>query len=101
MLKLLLLIGMHNEKSLGLTRFFFFLKIYLFIHERHREREADTQAAGSLQGARWRTQSGIPGSHPGLKADAQPLSHPGVPGSPGSTIAIAILDFFYFLLHIF
>ena len=22
---------------------------------------------------------GTPGSHPGLKADAQPLSHPGVP----------------------
>ena len=31
------------------------LRFYLFIHERHREREADTQAegeAGSVQGAR-------------------------------------------------
>ena len=34
--------------------FFSFLKIYLFIHERHTEREAETQAereAGSMQGA--------------------------------------------------
>ena len=40
--------------------FFFFLRFYLFIHERHTEREseAETQAegeAGSMQGARHRT----------------------------------------------
>ena len=32
----------------------FFKRFYLFIHERHREREAETQAegeAGSMQGA--------------------------------------------------
>ena len=35
--------------------FFFFFKIYLFIHDRHIEREVETQAegeAGSMQGAR-------------------------------------------------
>ena len=49
---------------------------------RDTEREAETQAEeeiGSLQGARCGTQSRIPGSHPEPKADAQPLSHPGVP----------------------
>ena len=33
---------------------FFFLRFYLFIHERHTQREAQTQAegeAGSMQGA--------------------------------------------------
>lgn len=38
------------------------------------EREAEGEA-GSMQ----EVQRGTPGSHPGLKADAQPLSHPGVP----------------------
>ena len=35
--------------------FLFFLRFYLFIHERHTQREAETQAegeAGSMQGAR-------------------------------------------------
>ena len=60
----------------------FFSKIYLFIHERHRLREAETQAegeAGSPQGAQCGTRSQIPGSQPELKAGAQPQSHPGVP----------------------
>ena len=49
---------------------------------RDTEREAETQAegkVGSLWGARRETRSQDPGRHPGLKADAQPLSHPGVP----------------------
>ena len=49
---------------------------------RHTERKAETQAegeAGSPQGARCGTQSPDSGSCPELKADAQPLSHPGVP----------------------
>ena len=61
----------------------FFLRfIYLFMREREREREAETQAegeAGSSQGARCGTRSQTPGSHPGPKADAQQLSHPGAP----------------------
>ena len=43
---------------------------------------SETQAegeAGSMQGARCGTRSWIPGSHPEPKADAQPLSHPGIP----------------------
>ena len=49
---------------------------------RHTEREAETQAegeAGSPQGAQCGTRFRIPGSCPEPKADAQPLSHPGVP----------------------
>ena len=58
---------------------FFFLKtfIYLFIHET--QREAETGEADSMQGARYGTQSWILGSSPEPKADAQRLSHPGVP----------------------
>ena len=58
---------------------FFFLKILLFIHEREREGGRDRGEAGSSQGAQGRTQSPDPTSHPELKADTQPLSHPGVP----------------------
>ena len=46
------------------------------------ETEAETQAegeAGSLLGSRCGTQSQDPGSQPEPKADAQLLSHPGVP----------------------
>ena len=61
------------------TSFCVFLKIlFIYSWDILREREAETQAegeAGSSQGAR----HGTPGSRPGQKADAQPLSHPGVP----------------------
>ena len=64
-----------------------FLKIfYLFIHESHREREreADTQAegeAGAMQGSRSGIQSWVSRITPGPEADAQPLSHLGIPSS--------------------
>ena len=58
--------------------FFFFYRFYLFIHERHRERQAEGEA-GSLWEARCGTQSQDPGTRPEPKADAQPLSHPGIP----------------------
>ena len=64
--------------------FLFFKRFYLFIYERHREREAESEAkgeAGSLWGAWCRTWSQDPGSRPEPKADAQPLSHSGVPRS--------------------
>ena len=51
----------------------------LFINERQREREAETQEegeAGSSQGAQCGTQSQIPGSGLEPEAAAQPLSHP-------------------------
>ena len=46
------------------------------------QREAETQAegeAGSLWEAQCGLDSGTPGSRPEPKADAQPLSHPGIP----------------------
>ena len=62
---------------------FLFLKIvFIDEREREREREAETQEegeAGSMQGADVGLDPRTPGSHPGLKADAQPLNHPGVP----------------------
>ena len=45
-------------------------------------RDTETEAereAGSMQGAQPGTLSQIPGSCPEPKADAQPLSHPGIP----------------------
>ena len=61
---------------------FVFFRFYLFIHETHTEREAETQAEGeasSMQGAQHGLDPGSPGSHPGPKAGAKPLSHPGCP----------------------
>ena len=61
--------------------FFFFLRFYLFIHERHRERQRHRQRAKQAPcrepdvGLDPRT----PGSCPGPKADAKPLSNPGIP----------------------
>ena len=59
----------------------FFLKIYLFMRnaegggQRHRQREKQVPCREPDAGLDPRT----PGSHPEPKADAQPLSHPGVP----------------------
>ena len=36
--------------------------------------------------------SGTPGSHPELKADAQPLSHPGVPVQIFNCVVIFFLE---------
>ena len=47
-----------------------------------KEREAETQAegeAGSMREPDMGLDPRIPGSHPGRKAGAKPLSHPGVP----------------------
>ena len=53
--------------------FFFFLRFYVFIYERHRERQTQAEGeAGSSQGP-------DVGPRPEPKADAQLLSHPGVP----------------------
>ena len=73
------------------TFFFFFLKdFYLFIHETHthththtqREREGETGQGRSrlpVKSLIWDSIPGPLGSWPESKADAQPLSHPGVP----------------------
>ena len=47
-----------------------------------RDRETETQAEGEA-GSLWEPDVGLdlgtPGSQPEAKADAQPLSHPGIP----------------------
>ena len=59
-----------------------FLKKVLFIHERHTQREAETQAEGEAAPC-GEPDAGLDprilGSQPELKADTQPLSHPGAP----------------------
>ena len=61
----------------------FFFKIFnLFIHERCRERQRHRQR--EKQAPCREPDAGLdpgPGSHPELKADAQSLSHPGIPGN--------------------
>ena len=52
-----------------------FFKDFIHFFMRDTERKAETQAERG-------TQSQFPGSHPGPKADAQPLSHPGIPHLP-------------------
>ena len=66
----------------------FLKKFYLFIHEKHRKRGRDIARgrsrlhAGSLM---WDSIPGL-GSRSEPKADAQPLSHPGIPD--GSSISV-------------
>ena len=78
--------------------FSIFLKkdfIYLFMREtergrqRHRQRQKQAPCREPEVGLDPRT----PGSRPGLKAGAKPLSHPGVP-----TIAFSFFFFFFQLL---
>ena len=65
----------------GLDFFFFFLRVYLFIHERHTERGSDIGGGRSrlLTGSPMRDSSPGVGSHPEPKADAQPVNHTGAP----------------------
>ena len=61
----------------------FFLRFYLFIHERERERESQRHRQREKQAPCRELDVGLDpgtlGSCPELKADTQPLSHPGVP----------------------
>ena len=67
--------GMKSNYLIG--QISFFLRFYLLlIHEK--EREAETQAEGEA-GSMLGLDPGTPGSCPGPKADAEPLSHPGIP----------------------
>ena len=69
-----------ERENIGYVKISTFLKI-LFIHERHRERQRDRQREKQAPGRE--SDAGLnprtPGSHPEAKADAQLLSHPGVP----------------------
>ena len=66
---------------------FFCLFVFVFNYDSHteREREAETYAeeeAGSMhQEPDVGFDLGSPGSHPGPKAGAKPLRHPGIPSS--------------------
>ena len=53
---------------------YFFLRFYLFIYERHRERQRHRGISRLPVGSPM--VDSIPGSKPEPKADAQPLSHP-------------------------
>ena len=67
----------------------FFLRFYLFIHERHRASERASKRQRHRQREKQAPcrepevglDSGSPGSQPGLAGDAKPLSHPGCPES--------------------
>ena len=63
----------------GSKVFHFFKRFYLFIHEKHTEWEAETQAEGEAGEPDVGIDPKTPGSQPELNADAQPLSHPGAP----------------------
>ena len=66
--------------SLSYSSHFFFLRFYLFIHEREREREAETQTegeAGSMQGTRCGTRSWLSRITPWAEGSTKPLSHLG------------------------
>ena len=66
----------------------FFLRFYLFMRdterERQRPRQREKQAPCREPDAG--LDPGSPGSRLGPKADAQPLSHPGVPDSRSFTV---------------
>ena len=70
-----------SGKILYILRTFFFLRFYLFIHERNRGRQRHRQK--EKQACCREPDVGLdpraPGSRLEPKADAQPLSHPGVP----------------------
>ena len=63
---------------------FFFLRFYLFIHERHTQREIEVETQAEKKQAPCREPDvglhpGTPGPCPGPKAGAKSLSHPGCP----------------------
>ena len=62
----------------------FFKRSYLFIHERHTHRERQRHRQREKQAPCREPNGGLhprtPGSCPGPKAGAKPLSHPGIPG---------------------
>ena len=68
----------HHDLGPPFTSFYFFKDFtYLFMRDIQREREAETQAPCREPDVR--VNPGTPGSSPESKAEAQLLSHPGVP----------------------
>ena len=85
--------------------FYFFKRFYLFIHERPRKRERERER--ERQRCRQREKQapcrqpdvgldpGTPGSRPELKANAQPLSHPGIPVVVNFYVGKSVLLFLF------
>ena len=77
--------GSHQWLVAFFLSFFFFPKdfIYLFMRDRERERERQRHRQREKQAPCREPDVGLdpgtPGSRPGLKAGAKPLSHPGIP----------------------
>ena len=67
--------------NLSELKCYFFLRFYLFIHERHTKRQRHRQR--EKQAPCREPDTGLdprsPGSRPGLKTGAKPSSHPGIP----------------------
>ena len=93
--------GSHSSRVVGalhrqiLYSFLFYKILYLFICERHRERQRHRQR--EKHAPHWEPDAGLnprtPGSWPEPKADAQPLSHPAA--SPHSFLEKGMLGFLY------
>ena len=84
--------------------FFFFLRFYLFIHERHRERGRDTGEgeAGSVQGAQRGSRSWVSKIIPWPEGGTKPLSPPGCPISLFlNSSFISSCTFPYFIFQLF
>ena len=76
-----------KQSSEGNTKgweFHFFLRSYLFIHKRHRDRQRHRQREEQdpCRDPDMGPDPGTPGSHPGPKAGAKQLSPPGCPRVP-------------------
>ena len=75
------MIGIQAEVFLFFFKVFFFFNVFMIVTER--EREAETQAEGEAGSMHQEPDVGFnprsPGLHPGPKAGAKPLRHPGIP----------------------
>ena len=103
-----ILYNFHNNIKHQGFGFFFFLRFYLFIHERHREKERQRCRQREKQDPHREPDVGLdpgtPGSCPGPKASTQPLSHPGVPMSGLDACPVSSIPspfFFDFTLFFF
>ena len=99
------IISQSFQKKNASIRFFLKDFIYLFMRDKETERERERQRQRHRQREKQAPcresdagpDSGTPGSHPGPKTEAQPLSHSGVPHLP----FLEILSFLCFcLIHL-
>ena len=73
---------------------YLFLRCYLFIHERHRggwgQRCRQREKQAPCREPDVELDLGSPGSRPGLKTGAKPLSHPGIPGILFKCVCVSV-----------